>query len=188
VDNNWLPHDWVVPSFIPLVPGDRIAARVLPKIDIFSYLSNPPALAPLRDDRLYQFPFTVSLQPPQRFWWILPYYGRRYGEFSFNNLSGDGPNSPPDPSTAQTYTIEVRGVNLFPGAQDANGDTPGTSKSIETTLFGGPMVVPPGLLRNELIKSDVEGMFDLIAINLVTDKGIPDLNTVMQLLVSDRIG
>jgi hypothetical protein len=183
VDNNWLPAGWTPPVFNfpdPPVGGDVIAARVLPRIDLFSYLSNPPALAPLRDDRLYQFPFTVSLAPPWRFWWILPYYGRRYGEFSFNNLSGG--------AESQTYTINAMGVNLFPGIQDSDGDLPGASKSIETTLFGGPIIVPPGGRSNRLIKSDLEGMFDLIAISLVTDQGKPDVNTVMQLLASDRIG
>jgi hypothetical protein len=183
VDNNWLPAGWTPPVFNfpdPPVGGDVIAARVIPKVDIFSYLRDPPAIAPLRDDRLYQFPFTVSLAPPWRFWWIMPYYGRRYGEFSFNNLSGGG--------LAQTYTINAMGVNLMPGVQDATGDTPGASKSIETTLFGGPIVVPPGSRSNRLIKSDTDGMFDLIAVNLVTDMGFSDINTVMQLLVSDRIG
>ena len=183
VDNNWLPAGWTPPVFNfpdPPVGGDVIAARVIPRIDIFSYLKDPPALAPLRDDRLYQFPFTVSLAPPWKFWWILPYYGRRYGEFSFVN---NGAGAPP-----QTYSIDVMGVNLIPGTQDADGQIPGASRSIEAPLFGGTIIVPPGGRSNRLIKSDSEGMFDLIAIGLNTDQNLSDLNTAMQLLVSDRIG
>jgi len=179
VDNNWLPSDWVPPVVGPGFIGDRIAARVIPQIDIFAYLTNPTVLAPLRDDRLYQFPFTTTLIAPNRFFYILPYYGRRYGEFSFGNLSGG--------IDAQSYTIDVTGVNLFPGTQNAVSDTPGASKAIETPLFGGPIVVAPGARANRLIKSDTEGMFDLISISLSTDNGLADLNTVMQLLVSDRI-
>jgi hypothetical protein len=178
VDNTWLPTGFVPPAFP--IAGDFVAARPRPRIDLFSYLSNPTALAPLRDDRLYQFPFTTALLSPARAFYILPYYGRRYGEFSFKNLTG-GVGS-------QTYTVEVTGVNLFPGTQGADGAVPGESKSIETTLFGGPIVVPPNSATNQLIKSNTEGMFDLISIALTTDGGLPDTNSVMQLLASDRIG
>ena len=179
VDNGWLPSDFVVPV-PPFFVGDRIAVRVIPRVDIFSYLSNPAALAPQRDDRLHQFPFTTTLASPQRFYYILPYYGRRYGEFSFANLSGGG--------ASQTYTIIVTGINLMPGIQDAVSDTPGASKSIETTLFGGPIVVPPGSRSNLVIKASDEGMFDLISISLTNDMGLADTNSVMQFLTSDRVG
>ena len=191
VDNNWLPRGWVVPPVFPNPPGpgDRIAVRAKPRIDIFSYLGNPPSLAPDRDDRLFQFPFTTTLQSPNRFWYILPYYGRRYGEFSFANFDGQG----------MTYTINIRGVNLMPGAQDAQGTSPGESTAIETELFGGDIISIPGSTINRLIKSDTTflqppesgvggGMFDLIAISLTNDGGLADTNTVMNFLTSDRIG
>jgi hypothetical protein len=176
VDNNWLPTGFV-PG--PGVGTDLVLARPAPRVDIIAYLKNPAVLSPRRDDRLYQFPFTTALLAPSRAFYILPYYGRRYGEFSFRNLTGG--------FGEQTYTITVTGVNLFPGTQGADGTVPGESKSIETVLFGGPIVAAPGANINRLIKADTDGMFDLISIALTTDGGLPDTNSVMQLLVSDRI-
>jgi hypothetical protein len=179
VDNNWVPSTFTTRVFPPLF-SDFVAARPLPKIDLFSYLRDPPALAPLRDDRLHQFPFTTALLSPVTAFYILPYYGRRYGEFSFQNLTAGG--------AAQSYTINVLGANLFPGTQDATGVVPGGPKAVETTLFGGPIVVPPGGSANRIIKADTDGMFDVISIALTTDMGFADINSVMQFLSSDRIG
>lgn len=181
VDNEWLPADFVKPIFFPLppTPGDFVAARPRSKIDILSYLKDPPALAPLRDDRLHQFPFVPANASPLRAFYILPYYGRRYGEFSLQNFTGGG--------EAQTYTINIQGVNLFPGTQSALGTNPGKVTSIITQIAAG-VIVPPGSRSNLLIKADTDGMFDLISIDIATDNFVATTDSSMQLLTSDRIG
>jgi hypothetical protein len=174
------PRDLVNNNFVPSTfkAGlDFVFARPKPQIDIISYLTDPAALAPSRDDRLYSFPLVAALLSPITAYYILPYYGRRYGEFSFQNLF----------SGAMSYTINIRGINLFPGTQDAFGTSPGAQKAVETVLGGGSIVVPPGLSANRIFNSETDGMFDLISIALTTDTGLADLNSVMQLLVSDTV-
>jgi hypothetical protein len=172
-----LVNNTFVPSTFAADPGNLVVARPLPQIDIISYLSPPPSLAPLRDDRLYSFPFVAGLTSPATAFYILPYYGRRYAEFSFQNLFGG----------AMSYTIDILGINLFPGTQDPSGVSPGSPKAVETVLAGGSIVVPAGLTSNKLIKSDTDGMFDLLSIAITTDSGLADPSSVMQVLVSDRI-
>lgn len=178
IDNTYLPS-----TFVP-GNGDVVVARPVPRIDVISYLSAPPNLAPLRDDRLYSFPFVAGYAPPATAFYILPYYGRRYAEFSFQNLSGAG--------SAVNYTIDILGINLFPGKQDVVDLVPGGFRYVETQLAGGPFVVPQGPApggssANRLIKSDTDGMFDLLSIAVTSDSGLADLGSVMQVLVSDRI-
>lgn len=175
-------RDLVDNSFVPSTfdggRGDFVAARPIPRIDIFSYLKNPPTLAPQRDDRLYSFPFVAGLVTPITAFYILPYYGRRFGEFTFKNLFNAG----------LTYTINILGINLFPGIQDAAGVVPGNPKAAETPLGGGPIVVTPGNLANRVFTAEADGMFDLITIGVTTDSGLADIDSVMQLLVSDKVG
>jgi hypothetical protein len=174
VDNNWVPSD-----FVAAPPNnDIVAARPIPRIDLFAYLKDPPVVSPLRDDRVYRFPFVAALPSPARAFYILPYYGRRYGEFSFANLSGG--------DDAQTYTIRLEGINLFPGTQGPNSQAPGTSKYVATSI-GGSAIVAPGEYLNREIVPDTQGMFDLISISIKSDLGRPDFNSVMQLLVSDKV-
>lgn len=174
------PRDLVSNDFVPstFVGGvDFVVSRPPPQIDIFAYLTDPPDVPAMRDDRLYQYPFTAALLSPITAYYILPFYGRRYGEFSFQNLFGG----------AMNYTIDILGINLFPGTQSASGANPGRQKSVETVLGGGSIVVAPGGVANRVFKADTDGMFDLISIALTTDAGLADIDSVMQLLASDKV-
>lgn len=174
VDNNFVPSTFVGGT-------DFVVARPRPRIDIISYLSDTDILAPDRDDRLYQFPFAAGSGIGITVFYILPYYGRRYGEFSFQNLAKISPGGP------MTYTIDILGINLFPGTQDSQGQVPGAPKAVETVLGGGSIVVAEGAKANRIIQSGVDGMFDLISIGVSTDKGLADTSSVMQLLASDTV-
>lgn len=177
IDLNYLPSTFSVHG--GPVQSDFVAARPIPRIDIFSYLSDPPTLAPLRDDRLFSFPFATTLTSPTTAFYILPYYGRRFAHFNFQNLYG---------ASAITYTIDILGVNILPGKQNSDGLVPGNSKAIETPLGGGSIVVPQGGNSSKVITAATDGMFDMLSIGITVDIGVADVNSVMQILTSDRVG
>lgn len=172
------PRDLVDNTFVPSsfnsVEGDFIAARPLPRIDLFAYLSDPAGLAPLRDDRLYSFPFISTASPADPFY-ILPYYGRRYCHIVFCNYADTAP--------AQTYTLTVLGINLSPGTQSSGGQTPGAPRACETPL--ATIVVAAGATQEAVFTLN-DGLFDLITIQIEGTFGTLDPDSSLRVTVSDR--
>lgn len=163
-----------VPSSFSTGDSDFVAGRPLPRIDLFAYLSDPSGYAPLRDDRLYSFPFISTASPADAFY-ILPYYGRRYGHVEFTNLQ----------ASPQVYTITVLGINLVAGVQAAGSVDPGANRARETAL--GVLDVVSGSTGN-LIITQADGLFDLLTVQIEGTSGFLELNSSLAVTVSDRIG
>lgn len=168
VDNTYLPRAFGANG------GDFVAARPKPMIDIVTYLRKPNGLAPLRDDKEFFFPFisTAGIGVADAYY-ILPYYGRRYGHINLVNLD----------DTANVYTLTVWGVNLSVGAQTASGLTPGGSKAAESPL--GTLVAGAGVTDDLVINANTDGLFDLLALRLVGSLGAADPNSTLRVTVSD---
>jgi hypothetical protein len=178
VDNTFFPSTFR-PFVNPQDPADFVAARPKPRIDVFSYLSPPEGFAPLRDDRQYFYPFVAAAGLMGDAYYLLPYYGRRYGHLNFTNLSDA---NEPD----ITYTLTVVGINLSAGKQDVSGQVPGGEKAAETPL--GTLVVAEGTTSDLVITAEKDGLFDLISIRMSTNIGLQDLNSSMRFTVSDKVG
>lgn len=165
VDNTFLPT-----TFVP-AENDFVAARPIPNIDILQYLDEPSALAPMRDDRVYFFPFISTGVPPQDAFYILPYYGRRYCHINLVNRNAG----------VTTYTATVLGINLSAGTTTTA--PVGRNKAGETALG---VLSAASLATDNLIIDASDGLFDLISIQLANSVGLFDPDSTLRITVSDR--
>jgi hypothetical protein len=141
------------PNYRPVVrpaafnPATDAIQFVPPLMDVIEYFTPPGPLAPQREDRMFEFQnYPVVLQ---RFYLVLPYYGRKYASVNFTNKDALLPN-----------TFGIVGLN-YAITQD---DQPNAYHQ-ETTIVA-PTAVAAGASLNKQITSAVDGTFDALVFNL----------------------
>lgn len=62
---------------------------VVPQLDVIQYFSDPPGVIPARNDKSYLIQNVAAGIAPAPTYFMIPYYGRRYGMVSITNKSGN---------------------------------------------------------------------------------------------------
>lgn len=173
IDPDWKPSGWR--NFVNgLTPYDSLVCYPPLQVDLVSHLRDPQIVAPRRDDKVYRFS-SFGVGSVVTAWYFFPFYGRRFFEFLFTNLSA-----------AETYTFDFYGVALAPGIQGATAQDPGETKAIQTPLFSG-VGVAPGATHRRVMTADTEGMFDLMIFSVTSGSGLADDGSSLRVTVSDRV-
>jgi len=137
-----------------------------PVLDVVQFFSNPGALPGARNDK------TFSMQ--QIAWsgdtnyLLIPYYGRKYASFLFDN------------DTNQTVNVALHGVTF--GHTASSGTT--TSPNVETELLA-PGDVLTGNSRRDIVRASVDGVFDMLLVTLVPAAAPNGASSLVRIMVSD---
>lgn len=166
-------RDLVDPAYVPSgfnAGQPDIIVRYPVKLDILGYHAEPPALAPLRSNRVTPINYIAGLNG-QNLWHIFPCYGRRQRTFSISNLS------------ANATEYDMLGVRLGVGLATSAG-TP--QRHTERLLTGTPITVPAGQSRQTISLASEDGPFDLIVIRLAGTGQPNNPNMFADFMVSDK--
>ncbi len=146
------PAELYDPAYRP--PSGTLAFDVVnfvtPRLDVIGYFQNVPSVIPQRSDgdfytELYQRPTVAG---PTLAWSfvVVPYYGRKYGDFAILNNS------------AQSVDVQLLGI-------DYTTNSSALVQAIPTTLLA-TAAVAVAAQRDYQIRASVDGMFDAIVIGV----------------------
>ena len=161
LEDLWMP---IAKAPDPAAGGPGQHTFVQPLLDIIGYFGSVPSVLPKRSDNVFEFnSFRQPVAAEFMSWQHVPFYGRKYGFFSFLNTSG------------HAVDVTIWGVTNQPSLS-----TPVNSKQLQALV-----AVPNNTNLTKVIRASVDGMFDDIVIGIHDISGLPLTNCPTSLYVSD---
>lgn len=160
------PADNYNPDYTPSAAvgyaGGDVVERILPRLDVLQYFTDPPGILPRRADREYRF---ESYKPATGARWIvLPTYGRKFGSITVTNRNA-----------SLAFTFRVVGVNY--AAPTALGNPTDT----EVVIYSGALAVGATKVVKGFLGAGSDtnaAMYDAIVVCITCATGDPDSDRV----------
>lgn len=129
-----------------LVPFDNGRLEIFrPVLDVMAYYEGVPSLIPQRSDKRYYWEYMAApSQVGRKSFVVVPFYGRKYASFDFNNWKN------------QIINVGIVGVNY---TADSNG------YPSEKILLASTAVPASGGTVTKVIRAAADGMWDALCIS-----------------------
>ncbi len=144
-DPNFRPR-----AFVPTGPNADKIEFLAPRLDVLEYFAPPQSLGPERVDRSFVFQDYVVPTGTGTFYFVIPYYGRKYAYINFTNRN-----------STEANTFGIIGVNYAITQNDS-----GNPYHQETVIRAPLSVAANGGTVTVKVTAGSQGMFDALVFSV----------------------